>query len=484
MDIFQQIIFNLNKDEVRYYKLLNNIYQLDLKRLDEKLFDYTKKHLTDYNDEKAFEFIYKGENKNSFYRLKNRIISNISNSLLFQNIDKDSFLKTTKYLYLNKLFTKKNNYEVVKYYLKKAEKLALENEYFELLEIIYAEFLKLSLKDLNINPREIIEKRNQNSQKINELRKVDDVLAVVNYELKTTQNYSQKNLQLIENIEKIINSFNLDNHTKSSKRFNFKLYELISKKLLNDEDYKNLEKYLLKTYQYFKKEKLFDESTHEIKLQILTYLGNSFFKNKKYKKSLETAEILHKEMMGFNKFLYEQYYFFYINILVINYSVLDKNKAIELLESLKNNSIFKKVGYYELFVYLNLSVLYFDMKDYKNSIKNISKIYLLSGYHSINNELKLKINVAELIIRYEINDFDYILSKIEQLKREFKSILNESESNHEKEFLSLIKNLIKSQTNHKLNTRLNQNLKDISIIFKQNKGIINYYDWINDKFKL
>ncbi|MFN4234348.1 MAG: hypothetical protein ACK4IK_06025 [Bacteroidia bacterium] len=484
MEIFQQIIFNLNKDEIRYYKLLNNTYQIDLKRLDEKLFDYTKKHITDYDDDKAFDFIYKGKNKNSFYRLKNRIISNISNSLLYQNIDKDSFLKTTKYLYLNKLFTKKNNYEVVKYYLKKAEKLALENEYFELLEIIYAEFLNLSLKDLNINPREIIEKRNKNSQKINELRKVDEVLAVVNYELKTTQNYSQKNIQLIEKIENLINSFNLDNNTKSSKRFNVKLYELISKKLLNDEDYNNLEKYLLKTYRYFKKENLFDESTHEIKLQILTYLGNSYFKNKKYKKSLETADILHKEMLQYNKLLYQQYYFFYINILVINYSVLNKDEAIQLLESLKNNSIFKKVGYYELFVYLNLSVLYFDIKDFKNSIKNISKIYLLSGYQSINNELKLKINVTELIIRYEINDFDYILSKIEQLKREFKSILNESENNHEKEFLALIKNLIKSQTNNKINTHISNNIKGISKIFKQNKGIINYYDWIVDKFVL
>jgi tetratricopeptide (TPR) repeat protein len=486
MEIFQLLVNSLNKEEARYYKLLNSIYHKEETRLDEKLFDCAKSKQADYNDDFAFNYIY-GKNKkdkNSFYRLKNRIIKDISAALLVQNIDKDSFISAFQLIYLTRLFYQRNQTTLAKYYINKAEKNIIANELYELLDIVYADYLKLSLLEMDINPKEIIEKRNINAEKLNELRKIDDVLAIVNYELKTTQNYRSKNYQIIEEIEKVINSVKVSVEIKNSKRLNFKLYELVSKKILNDEDYKALEKYISKTIQKFKQLNFFDKSNHAIKLQMLTYLANSYFKNKKYEKSLKTADELLEEMNKYDKYLYDNFYFFYVNILVINYSELDKQKGIEILESLKESRIMKSTGFYDLFVYLNLSVLYFDTKEYKQAVKNISKIFQLKGYETANQELQLRIHIAELIIRMELLEYDYVLSRINQIKREFKEILNKAENSNEYLILEIILKIIKHQLAKRSKININEYIKQLSDKLKTNKGIINYFDWLTTKINL
>ena len=77
--------------------------------------------------------------------------------------------------------------------------------------------------------------------------------------------------------------------------------------------------------------------------------------------------------------------FFYYNALVINYSILDRIKALEILEDLKDNPKIKSNSYYHLFVHLNLAVLRFDVKEYKESIKNFTRLYMLDGYKTAYN---------------------------------------------------------------------------------------------------
>ena len=74
----------------------------------------------------------------------------------------------------------------------------------------------------------------------------------------------------------------------------------------------------------FKKKKVFNKSTHEIKLQMYTYLINSLFKNKKLEESLAYKET-NIAMNEFDGYLRDKFLFYYYNSLV-NYSMLDKEK--------------------------------------------------------------------------------------------------------------------------------------------------------------
>ena len=179
---------------------------------------------------------------------------------------------------------------------------------------------------------------------------------------------------------------------------------------------------------------------------MLTYLVNSLFKNNKSAKSLEWAETLKAAMEEYNHLLYDKYFFFYYNALVINYSSVNPAKAIDILENLRENTKIKNNDYYIFFVYLNLAVLRFDNKEYKESGKLFTKISVLDWYKSADDSLKLKITICELITRYQMQQYDVLIYKLDQTTRTFKTALTSEENKAEKEVVSLLKKLEKTVT--------------------------------------
>ena len=244
------------------------------------------------------------------------------------------------------------------------------------------------------------------------------MLAALIYRVKISQNFSTHNYQFTEVLAKTINEYVNSEEVKNSAKLRFKIYHSISRILLQQNDFVSLEAYLLKTYYEFLSENLFDKSNHETKLQMLTYLVNSLFKNEKINESLNKAEELHKAMQEFDNLFYDKYLFYYYNSLVINYQVTDKQKAIEVLLEAKTKKAIQQLPMFIVFIYLNLAVFYFDLKDFKSARKNIAKLKQQDSFKSLDKVFMLKIGVSELQILYEIGDidlFDYQQCHLEYL---------------------------------------------------------------------
>lgn len=135
----------------------------------------------EYDEEKIFKKLYHSEDKNSFYRLRNRLLQDLNKSTLIQHYDDDETGYTLHLLALEKFYFSRNNTRVANYFLKKAEAEARKTENFELLDIIYGDFIRLSHELLSINPEEYIQKRKENQEQIRQLRAIEDILAVVSY---------------------------------------------------------------------------------------------------------------------------------------------------------------------------------------------------------------------------------------------------------------------------------------------------------------
>ena len=127
----------------------------------------------------------------------------------------------------------------------------------------------MSYELLTIDPAFYIQQRKDNSFKLASLRQIDDVLSVVSYRLKITQNFSPKENTVLNLLEKTISNFTQDEEVKKSPTFRVRIYQAVSRILLQRHDYPNLEIYLLKTFQEFSQNNLFGKSNHEIKLQML-----------------------------------------------------------------------------------------------------------------------------------------------------------------------------------------------------------------------
>jgi hypothetical protein len=163
---------------------------------------------------------------------------------------------------------------------------------------------------------------------------------------------------------------------------------------------------------------------------------------------------------------------------------LDKDKAIAILNDILAKGTLKNQLFYELFVYLNLAILWFEKGEFHNAIRSINKLYIHSEYKKTDNTLKFKIAIAELIIRYELMDFDFLETRMRQVKKQFKEMLAMPEHQQEKVFLSILSRMITTpqiSQNKKLLTKINQFCSEKSDL--NDTEIISYSTWLMGKIK-
>lgn len=484
MKILPEVIGNMNKEEIRNFKLFINRTEKATERKDEVLFDLIRKQYPEYDEDKILKKLYNSEDKNALYRLKNRLFDDIGKGLTLHYYGATEYNIILNYLFLSRLFQTKGQAPTAYYYLNKAFRKANESEQLDWLDIIYGEFIKLSHETLEINPEEYILKRKENRSKLNKIQEIDDILAALIYRIKVSQNFAKQNTEILQLLQKTVNDFAKSKDVKNSPVLRFKIYQSVSRILLQQQDYKSLEKYLLKTFDEFTKEKLFNKSNHDTKLQMLTYLINSLFKNKKIDLSLTYVDKLKLAMDEFGGALHDKYLFYYYNSLVINYSVKNIDKAIQILHEAKDNSSIKKLPIYNVFVYLNLAVLNFDKKNFKESLKHLVKPMMQDAFKHLDEAWHLKLAVFELMIRYELNDFDYLEHKSERVRKEYQTLLKKEEYVRQKQMIVVIDKMMKSdgvKKDKQLLKDINMLLGGIMMKSSSDSDIINYSDWLKMK---
>jgi hypothetical protein len=484
MNILQQVAGTMNKEETRNFKIFINRTSQQGERKDEILFDLMRQQFPEYNEEKALRKLYSGTDKNALYRLKNRLFEDISKSLSLHYWDASEYNHILNCLLLSRLFQEKGQAAIAFYYLNKACRKATESEFIEWLDIIYGEFIKLSHETLEINPEEYIQKRKDNRAKLVKIQEIDDILAALIYRIKVSQNFARQNTQILSLLQKTVNDFAKSREVKNSPVLRFKIYQSVSRILLQQQDYTSLEKYLLKTFEEFSREKLFNKNNHETKLQMLTYLINSLFKNKKIDTSLQYAAKLQEAMEEHGRLLYDKYLFYYYNSLVINYSVKNIDTAIDILHEARENSTIRKLPVYGVFIYLNLACLNFERKKYKEALKNLVKPMMQDSFKHLDEAMHLKLAVFELIIRFELNDFDYLEHKAERIRKDYSGLLRNQEYNRQKQMVNILESMIRSTAIKKDKQLLKQVhllLSGVMAGSSTDNDIINYADWLKGK---
>ena len=475
------VIENLSKEESRNLSIFLNRTNAHSDRKDVSLFDFIRKNKKELNEEQILSKLYNNSiDKNSFYRLKNRLLTETGKSLLLLNFGRTDHIFVINSITLSKIFTEKNNYKIAFEYLIQAEQKAVKNEFFDLLDLIYSDLIKLSHESVEFNPIEYIEKRKNNHKSLHVLQEIDDLLAALMYRIKISQNYSTHNYQFTEVLQKTIDDFINYDEVKKSPKLQFKIYQSISRILLQHRDYVSLEEYLKLTYSDFVSRNLFNKSNHDTKLQMLTYLINSLFKNKKITESLKVAEDLFIAMSEFDHLLFTKYLFYYYNSLVINYQVSDKKKAIEVLLEAKTKPEIQKLPFYTIFVYLNLAVLYFDTKDFKNARKNLANLKLSDSFKDMDVVFRFKVHIVELLTFYEYGDIDLFDYQLNTIRKDFKEVLCKEDYQREKLFVDLV---AKMETYHAI--ELKQKITAFLELTTKNpitdNDIINYDEWLKSK---
>ena len=465
------IIDSLSKEEVRFFKLfLNRTVRKNRKDLD--LFDYMRKQKGNYNTKDLLKKL--KTNAGNYYTIKNRLYHELNNSMVWQYIWKDNQSKSFSYVLLGRLYKNKGELDLAFHFFQKAEKEAIESDLYELLSMIYSEIIQLSHELLSINVDNFIQLKRDNMKILSEIDEIDLLLAKIMYDVKTKQNYSNSEDSLVELIKTKFNKISKQNNLLKSSRFRIRLFNMYSRLLLQKRDYKTLENFVIKSYDEFENEKLFDRSNHNDKLTILTYIANCLFKTNKNKQSLKYAELLLNSMQEYDGLLYDKYLFFYYNILVSNYSVTHKEKALNYLDKASNNEVIKKLPSYNSFIYLNRSLIYYDQDKFKKSKQNISRLIMQKDFLLLDQSFQLKILITSIIICYK-NSEKNMLDKINDIKDNYSVLLKTENHLRDSMFLDLISKKIAGSDFEKDKSIFLSNISE-----KESKelDIIGYNNWV------
>jgi hypothetical protein len=484
MQLLNNVITVMNKEEVRNFKLWLNSTNASSARKDILLFDYIRKSAGKYDEEFIYKKLYPGDDKNSFYRLKNRLLEDIGYNLSLLHFSKHESNNLYLLLGLYNIFISRNEPDIALFYLKKAEKRALLIENFEILDIIYANFVKLSYDLTGINPEVYIRHRKENAIKLDKIRETDQALAAVTYRLKLSQNYGKRDVGLLKLLDSTIKEFAADESIWKSKTFQTRIFRAVSQILIQNHNFVELEKFMLATYQRFLSQKWFDKANHETKIQMLIYIINSTFKNHKFRESLDYAEALGEELSAWNGMLYKKFVFFYYNALVINYAKTDLARGLKALDEAEREMKDIKNSYYDFFILLNKATLLFYQRKTNDALKNLVKLYLNDHYTKTDASFKIKIAVAECIMQYESGDGEGVIKRVEQVKKQFKEQLDSDDFKREWFVMKLLPDLAgasKPEVNSKLYNQIAKFVKTDVAGSVEDGEVLRYRAWLAPK---
>lgn len=480
MDILQDFIKSLAKEELKSYKLFAKRTHNFEDRKDIVLFDSIKNN-PDNPDKFHFESVYGKTNPDpKYYRLKNKITDDLGVVLVNLNHRKPE-TDTLHLLSLARIFNSKKQKDLSWHYLKLAERKAMDQEDFSMLEAVYEQMIRLSIQHNEASPDEIIKKRTENNKRLALLQELENNLAILSHQVKTTQNLTSKK-EIAQWLNHTLKTTLKLAYVKNSSQLRIKIFQNISRLLLLLKDYQSLEQYLKSCLEEFEADRLFTRQTHEVKLQLLVYLCNASYLLNKHTQSVQYAGILHKALYEHGKELYNQYIFYYYNILVNNYSKTNLNKAIETLEEAQKERQIRENPEQYFYVLSNLAISLFDLKKYRQAGKLFSQIYVLPNYKNFDPTFVLKLEIFELITRIELEDFDLCEKQIHHLNKLVKEIRDKDSVRIDVSVLRLLGQYLSQED--KRWRPVKREVQEFIKKYDQDKtqaGVINYCQWLSSK---
>lgn len=438
MNPLLEAVLLLEKEDIRAFKLYANRTQKSGERQDLALFDLIRESGEDYDDDAAYQDLYPGMAKNTFHRLKSRLLNEINRSLAHQYLDKYDALKIYHYLSVIEFYLQKRHFGLAHWFLRKAERLAKKMGNYEALDIIYTEYIRLAQEGMLDDPKVYIDMREANQKDLARIRQLDNVLVMAIHRAKVTQTYGAEGSEFMQLLQETVQEFAAESLVRESPKVRISMFDAISKILLDKKEYQTLATYCKSTLEEFEAENMFTKTTHRTKLNLLTYLANSLFKLGDYEGSLYYANRLRVGMKAFNGFLQDRYLFFYYNTLVINYFKIDLDKAVATLEEMYENEAIMNTTFYKLFVVLNLALVWNEKENFKKAIKYFVQLGMMDAFKAAGPELQLRISVGEIMVRYELGEYEVVMRRIGQVKREFGDLLRRGDFWREKELLGFI----------------------------------------------
>lgn len=429
MDILERIIEHLTSDEVRRFKILSNRFKADEEKKLLILFDAIRAGNYKEVEKEIVTQLYgsiSAKTKNTYYRLRNKLLSNLEKSLLFYHYNYKNSIESLSNLQLSMLYQERGLYREGFYSLKKAEKVALEQDQFQILEVIYSEMVKLAIHH-NVDIDQVIERRKINQEKIDFLRANQEVLGTVTQSLmRRNFSRSKSSSSLIETLEQIQSQLEEHKHLFQSASGRIMILRTVVSILIQKSAWDNLATYTERIFSEFEQEKIFNADNHPTRLMLLIWRINALHKLLRLDKAAPVIEALGKDIKLYKRQNFNEFAFHYFSAKAFNlkYNGKLEEAASVIQQSLSTPDIIHH-STNEVYLLISLADQYFCQQEYALSTETIVKIGDLQGSGTLDEELNMFIQVFKVVTQFEAKCHKEANKLIKTLRKKYKKFLKD-----------------------------------------------------------
>ncbi len=431
--MIENIIQVLGKEEVRMFKLLVSRVDTAHDRKTLELFDLIRKEKREGRsiDTKTLTVELYGEdspkNRNRLYVLKNRLQRELSRSLNFHHHEFDNEQRCIQQFLLARTLRKKGHQKLARRLYEKTLKEAEKHDLFLVQEMVFQELVTLSARDTTLDLDGLLEKRGENETKLNFLQESQNAMAIVNHQL-AKSNFARKGEDIMSVMQQVRDRLQNYESIFNSPKGRIRIFNLTSQMLLQANNFEQLEVYLKDEYQEFQRLQFFDRNTHRTKLIMLIWLINTTFKNYKFEESIDYCGELKAGLEEYNRRYYPSFIPNYYLGLVNNYTCLGQSdRALILLKSVVQKEQKLTESEMGVYIFLNLANVHYEQNHLDKALETLAKSIRLPAFQNLSPLNQLLLHLFELALLYEQGDYEYQLTRIEQIKKKFSGELDQRE---------------------------------------------------------
>jgi hypothetical protein len=440
MDDLKQIISTFSTDEQKEFTFFIQRQKKIKNRKDLELFKLLAQKQT-YKPAQLLAKLYPTEqNQVAYHAVRKRLMQHLIDFILLKSSGKQA--STTLGVISLALFDRKLD-KLGWEFLRKAEKVALSHEQYDLLNAIYNLQISLANSEFADGLEEIIEKHRQNKILAEEEEKANIANQLIQQKLREVR-LQGKELDFKGIIKQTLQTYQLSETIAKRPSLLYKLMTIARSAVLVSKDFYRFEPYLIEQYQFVAEKYGFATQHAHYQLNLLYMIAHVLYRNKKFAQSILYLEKM-SEVFTADAHLQTQFYPKYALLLSANYALSKQTvEAIRLLEKMlkeRENTLSKEDN---LNIYLNLSIYYFQEENFKKANQcfwalQFSEAWLVK---KMGREWVLKKNLVELIAQYELKNYDLARNKLKSIEKNFADMLAQPVFQNVKAYLYFIRQML------------------------------------------
>lgn len=310
--------------------------------------------------------------------------------------------------------------------VRKAEKMAWENENYAILNGLYLLMIEHSDSFHATDIKSLIRKKNEAFKMLQQEENITIATQIIRqklHEIKT----SGKSLNFSVYLESVLRKTKVSNTVFENPKHLYTIIHVVRSSYLAARNLKNFEDFVLEQYQTIEKKFGFRKQHHHYKIELLYLISHVLYRNRKYTDSMHYLRLMYAAMNEYGKSHYRAFYPKYSSLLSSLKSFTGKNtEAIELLERVLYKEKLNLSIKDELNMNLNLAVFYHFNKQYQKTLT----IYKNQKHRDewiegkMGREFVVRKNLIHALTLYDVHREDEGLQLILETQKTYEQLLN------------------------------------------------------------